>query len=184
MDQDSGSFLSPVAGSINAMGILWKISKWYNRYQFFMWASGVLTAIAAPLIGYATYFLGINNQHAELVSDSPEYANDITAGSLIQWLTGQAHSYGRILGIIAIIGTLLIIFCITFTIIDWIGQRTEISGTDQTSEIQEKGRRKAETEEQYDDYGQPAEYRSRALPVVCRSAPTSNTPTKSPSAEP
>ena len=152
MDQDSGSFLSPVAGSINAMGILWKISKWYNRYQFFMWASGVLTAIAAPLIGYATYFLGINNQHAELVSDSPEYANDITAGSLIQWLTGQAHSYGRILGIIAIIGILLVIFCITFS------QRTEISGTDQSSEIREKGRRKAETEEQYDDYGQPAEY--------------------------
>lgn len=140
---------------MGVMGILWKISKWYNRYQFFMWASGVLTAIAAPLIGYATYFLGINNQRAELVSDSPEYANDITAGSLIQWLTGQAHSYGRILGII---GTLLIIFCITFTIIDWIGQRTEISGTDQSSEIQEKGRRKAETEEQYDDYGQPAEY--------------------------
>ena len=131
MDQDSGSFLSPVAGSINAMGILWKISKWYNRYQFFMWASGVLTAIAAPLIGYATYFLGINNQHAEL---------------------------GRIIGIIAIIGILLIIFCITFTIIGWIGQRTEISGTDQSSEIREKGRRKAETEEQYDDYGQPAEY--------------------------
>ena len=147
-----------VTGSMGVMGVLWKISKWYNRYQFFMWASGVLTAIAAPLIGYAAYFLGINNQHAELVSDSPEYANDITAGSLIQWLTGQAHSYGRILGIIAIIGTLLIIFCITFTIIDWIGQRTEISGTDQSSEIQEKGRRKAETEEQYDDYGQTMEY--------------------------
>ena len=143
---------------MGVMGILWKISKWYNRYQIFMWASGVLTAIAAPLIGYATYFLGINNQRAELVSDSPEYANDITAGSLIQWLTGQAHSYGRILGIIAIIGILLIIFCITFTIIGWIGRRTEISGTDQSSEIQEKGRRKAETEEQYDDYGQPAEY--------------------------
>ena len=143
---------------MGVMGILWKISKWYNRYQFFMWASGVLTAIAAPLIGYATYSLGINNQRAELVSDSPEYANDITAGSLIQWLTGQAHSYGRILGIIAIIGTLLIIFCITFTIIDWIGQRTEISGTDQSSEIREKGRRKAETEEQYDDYGQTMEY--------------------------
>lgn len=158
MDQDSGSFLSSVAGSINAMGILWKISKWYNRYQFLMWAVGSITAIAAPLVGYATYFLGINNQRAELVSDSPEYANDITAGNLIQWLTGQAHSYGRILGIIAIIGTLLIIFCITFTIIGWIGRRTEISGTDQTSEIQEKGRRKAETEEQYDDYGQPAEY--------------------------
>lgn len=158
MDQDSGSFLSSVAGSINAMGILWKISKWYNRYQFLMWAVGSITTIAAPLVGYATYFLGINNQRAELVSDSPEYANEITAGNLIQWLTGQAHSYGRILGIIAIIGTLLIIFCITFTIIGWIGQRTEISGTDQSSEIQEKGRRKAETEEQYDDYGQPAEY--------------------------
>lgn len=158
MDQDSGSFLSSVAGSINAMGILWKISKWYNRYQFLMWAVGSITAIAAPLVGYATYFLGINNQRAELVSDSPEYANEITAGNLIQWLTGQAHSYGRILGIIAIIGILLVIFCITFTIIDWIGRRTEISGTDQSSEIQEKGRRKAETEEQYDDYGQPAEY--------------------------
>ena len=158
MDQDSGSFLSSVAGSINAMGILWKISKWYNRYQFLMWAVGSITAIAAPLVGYATYFLGINNQRAELVSDSPEYANDITAGNLIQWLTGQAHSYGRILGIIAVIGILLVIFCITFTIIGWIGRRTEISGTDQTSEIQEKGRRKAETEEQYDDYGQPAEY--------------------------
>ena len=137
---------------MGVMGILWKISKWYNRYQFFMWASGVLTAIAAPLIGYATYFLGINNQHAELVSDSPEYANDITAGNLIQWLTGQAHSYGRILGI------LLIIFCIAFTIIGWISQRTEISGTDQVDEVQEKGRRKAETEEQYDDYGQTMEY--------------------------
>lgn len=158
MDQDSGSFLSSVAGSINAMGILWKISKWYNRYQFLMWAVGSITAIAAPLIGYAAYFLGINNQHAELVSDSPEYANDITAGSLIQWLTGQAHSYGRILGIIAIIGILLIIFCITFTIIGWISQRTEISGTDQVDEVQEKGRRKAETEEQYDDYGQTMEY--------------------------
>ena len=158
MDQDSGSFLSSVAGSINAMGILWKISKWYNRYQFLMWAVGSITAIAAPLVGYATYFLGINNQRAELVSDSPEYANELTAGNLIQWLTGQAHSYGRILGIIAIIGILLVIFCITFTIIDWIGRRTEISGTDQSSEIQEKGRRKAETEEQYDDYGQPAEY--------------------------
>ena len=134
----------PLTGSMGVMGILWKISKWYNRYQFFMWASGVLTAIAAPLIGYATYFLGINNQRAELVSDSPEYANDITAGSLIQWLTGQAHSYGRILGIIAIIG--------------WISQRTEISGTDQVDEVQEKGRRKAETEEQYDDYGQSNEY--------------------------
>lgn len=110
------------------------------------------------LIGYAAYFLGVGSRRAELLSDSPEYANDITAGNLIQWLTGQAHSYGRILGIIAIIGTLLIIFCITFTIIGWIGRRTEISGTDQTSEIQEKGRRKAETEEQYDDYGQPAEY--------------------------
>ena len=140
------------------MGILWKISKWYNRYQFLMWAVGSITAIAAPLVGYATYFLGINNQHAELVSDSPEYANDITAGSLIQWLTGQAHSYGRILGIIAIIGILLIIFCITFTIIGWISQRTEISGTDQVDEVQEKGRRKAETEEQYDDYGQTMEY--------------------------
>lgn len=148
----------PLTGSMGVMGILWKISKWYNRYQFFMWASGVLTAIAAPLIGYATYFLGINNQHAELVSDSPEYANDITAGNLIQWLTGQAHSYGRILGIIAIIGILLIIFCITFTIIGWISQRTEISGTDQVDEVQEKGRRKAETEEQYDDYGQSNEY--------------------------
>lgn len=148
----------PLTGSMGVMGILWKISKWYNRYQFFMWASGVLTAIAAPLIGYATYFLGINNQHAELVSDSPEYANDITAGNLIQWLTGQAHSYGRILGIIAIIGILLIIFCITFTIIGWISQRTEISGTDQVDEVQEKGRRKAETEEQYDDYGQTMEY--------------------------
>lgn len=148
----------PLTGSMGVMGIFWKISKWYNRYQFFMWASGVLTAIAAPLIGYATYFLGINNQHAELVSDSPEYANDITAGSLIQWLTGQAHSYGRILGIIAIIGILLIIFCITFTIIGWISQRTEISGTDQVDEVQEKGRRKAETEEQYDDYGQTMEY--------------------------
>lgn len=158
MDQDSGSFLSSAAGSIDAMGILWKISKWYNRYQFLMWAVGSITAIAAPLIGYATYFLGVGNRRAELLSDSPEYANDITAGNLIQWLTGQAHSYGRILGIIAIIGTLLIIFCITFTIIDWIGQRTEISGTDQSSEIREKGRRKAETEEQYDDYGQPAEY--------------------------
>lgn len=158
MDQDSGSFLSSVAGSIDAMGILWKISKWYNRYQFLMWAVGSITAIAAPLIGYATYFLGVDNRRAELLSDSPEYANDITAGNLIQWLTGQAHSYGRILGIIAIIGTLLIIFCITFTIIGWIGRRTEISGTDQSSEIREKGRRKAETEEQYDDYGQPAEY--------------------------
>lgn len=158
MDQDSGSFLSSAAGSINAMGILWKISKWYNRYQFLMWAVGSITAIAAPLVGYATYFLGINNQRAELVSDSPEYANDITAGNLIQWLTGQAHSYGRILGIIAVIGILLVIFCITFTIIGWIGRRTEISGTDQDDEIQEKGRRKAETEEQYDDYGQPAEY--------------------------
>lgn len=158
MDQDSGSFLSSVAGSINAMGILWIISKWYNRYQFLMWAVGSITAIAAPLVGYATYFLGINNQRAELVSDSPEYANDITAGNLIQWLTGQAHSYGRILGIIAVIGILLVIFCITFTIIGWIGRRTEISGTDQDDEIQEKGRRKAETEEQYDDYGQPAEY--------------------------
>lgn len=158
MDQDSGSFLSSVAGSIDAMGILWKISKWYNRYQFLMWAVGSITAIAAPLIGYATYFLGVGNRRAELLSDSPEYANEITAGNLIQWLTGQAHSYGRILGIIAIIGILLIIFCITFTIIDWIGQRTEISGTDQSSEIREKGRRKAETEEQYDDYGQPAEY--------------------------
>lgn len=158
MDQDSGSFLSSVAGSINAMGILWKISKWYNRYQFLMWAVGSITAIAAPLVGYATYFLGINNQRAELVSDSPEYANEITAGNLIQWLTGQAHSYGRIIGIIAIIGILLIIFCIAFTIIGWISQRTEISGTDQSSEIREKGRRKAETEEQYDDYGQTMEY--------------------------
>lgn len=145
-------------GSMGVMGIFWKISKWYNRYQFLMWAVGSITAIAAPLIGYAAYFLGVDSRRAELLSDSPEYANDITAGNLIQWLTGQAHSYGRILGIIAIIGTLLIIFCITFTIIDWIGQRTEISGTDQSSEIQEKGRRKAETEEQYDDYGQPAEY--------------------------
>lgn len=143
---------------MGVMGIFWKISKWYNRYQFLMWAAGILTAVAAPLVGYASYFLGINNQRAELLLDSPEYANDITAGNLIQWLTGQAHSYGRILGIIAIIGILLIIFCITFTIIDWISQRTEISGTDQSSEIQEKGRRKAETEEQYDDYGQPAEY--------------------------
>ena len=80
------------------------------------------------------------------------------AVSLIQWLTGQAHSYGRILGIIAIIGILLVIFCITFTIIGWISQRTEISGTDQVDEVQEKGRRKAETEEQYDDYGQTMEY--------------------------
>lgn len=143
---------------MGVMGILWKISKWYNRYQFLMWAVGSITAIAAPLVGYATYFLGINNQHAELVSDSPEYANEITAGNLIQWLTGQAHSYGRILGIIAIIGILLIIFCITFTIIGWISQRTEISGTDQVDEVQEKGRRKAETEEQYDDYGQTMEY--------------------------
>lgn len=158
MDQDSGSFLSSVAGSIDAMGILWKISKWYNRYQFLMWAVGSITAIAAPLIGYAAYFLGVGSRRAELLSDSPEYANDITAGNLIQWLTGQAHSYGRILGIVAVIGTLLVIFCITFTIIGWIGRRTEISGTDQSSEIQEKGRRKAETEEQYDDYGQPAEY--------------------------
>lgn len=158
MDQDSGSFLSSVAGSIDAMGILWKISKWYNRYQFLMWAVGSITAIAAPLIGYATYFLGVGNRRAELLSDSPEYANDITAGNLIQWLTGQAHSYGRILGVVAVIGILLVIFCITFTIIGWIGQRTEISGTDQSSEIREKGRRKAETEEQYDDYGQPAEY--------------------------
>lgn len=158
MDQDSGSFLLSVAGSIDAMGILWKISKWYNRYQFLMWAVGSITAIAAPLIGYATYFLGVGNRRAELLSDSPEYANDITAGNLIQWLTVQAHSYGRILGIVAVIGILLVIFCITFTIIGWIGQRTEISGTDQSSEIREKGRRKAETEEQYDDYGQPAEY--------------------------
>lgn len=140
------------------MGILWKISKWYNRYQFLMWAVGSITAIAAPLIGYAAYFLGVGSRRAELLSDSPEYANDITAGSLIQWLTGQAHSYGRILGIIAIIGILLIIFCITFTIIGWISQRTEISGTDQVDEVQEKGRRKAETEEQYDDYGQTMEY--------------------------
>lgn len=140
------------------MGILWKISKWYNRYQFLMWAVGSITAIAAPLIGYAAYFLGVGSRRAELLSDSPEYANDITAGNLIQWLTGQAHSYGRILGIFAVIGILLVIFCITFTIIGWIGRRTEISGTDQTSEIQEKSRRKAETEEQYDDYGQPAEY--------------------------
>lgn len=147
-----------MAGSISSMGILWKISKWYNRYQFLMWAVGSITAIAAPLIGYAAYFLGVGSRRAELLSDSPEYANDITAGNLIQWLTGQAHSYGRILGIVAVIGILLIIFCITFTIIGWIGRRTEISGTDQTSEIQEKGRRKAETEEQYDDYGQPAEY--------------------------
>lgn len=140
------------------MGILWKISKWYNRYQFLMWAVGSITAIAAPLIGYAAYFLGVGSRRAELLSDSPEYANDITAGNLIQWLTGQAHSYGRILGIIAIIGILLIIFCITFTIIGWISQRTEISGTDQVDEVQEKGRRKAETEEQYDDYGQSNEY--------------------------
>lgn len=147
-----------MAGSISSMGILWKISKWYNRYQFLMWAVGSITAIAAPLIGYAAYFLGVGSRRAELLSDSPEYANDITAGNLIQWLTGQAHSYGRILGIVAVIGILLVIFCITFTIIGWIGRRTEISGTDQTSEIQEKGRRKAETEEQYDDYGQPAEY--------------------------
>lgn len=147
-----------MAGSISSMGILWKISKWYNRYQFLMWAVGSITAIAAPLIGYAAYFLGVGSRRAELLSDSPEYANDITAGNLIQWLTGQAHSYGRVLGIVAVIGILLVIFCITFTIIGWIGRRTEISGTDQTSEIQEKGRRKAETEEQYDDYGQPAEY--------------------------
>lgn len=145
-------------GSMGVMGIFWKISKWYNRYQFLMWAAGILTAVAAPLVGYASYFLGINNQRAELLLDSPEYANDMTAANVIQWLTGQAHSYGRILGIIAIIGILLVIFCITFTIIGWIGQRTEISGTDQSSEIREKGRRKAETEEQYDDYGQPAEY--------------------------
>ena len=158
MDQDSCSFLSSVAGSINAMGILWKISKWYNRYQFLMWAVGSITAIAAPLIGYAAYFLGVGSRRAELLSDSPEYANDITAGNLIQWLTGQAHSYGRILGIVAVIGILLVIFCITFTIIGWIGRRTEISGTDQVDEVQEKGRRKAETEEQYDDYGQTMEY--------------------------
>lgn len=158
MDQDSGSFLSSVAGSIDAMGILWKISKWYNRYQFLMWAVGSITAIAAPLIGYAAYFLGVGSRRAELLSDSPEYANDITAGNLIQWLTGQAHSYGRILDIVAVIGILLVIFCITFTIIGWIGRRTEISGTDQVDEVQEKGRRKAETEEQYDDYGQTMEY--------------------------
>lgn len=143
---------------MGVMGILWKISKWYNRYQFLMWAVGSITAIAAPLIGYAAYFLGVGSRRAELLSDSPEYANDITAGNLIQWLTGQAHSYGRILGIVAVIGILLVIFCITFTIIGWIGRRTEISGTDQVDEVQEKGRRKAETEEQYDDYGQTMEY--------------------------
>lgn len=38
------------------MGIFWKISKWYNRYQFLMWAAGILTAVAAPLVGYASYF--------------------------------------------------------------------------------------------------------------------------------
>ena len=37
------------------MGILWKISKWYNRYQFFMWTAGIITAVAAPLVGYASY---------------------------------------------------------------------------------------------------------------------------------
>lgn len=70
------------------MGIFWKISKWYNRYQFLMWAAGILTAVAAPLVGYASYFLGINNQRAELLLDSPEYANDMTAANVIQWLTG------------------------------------------------------------------------------------------------
>lgn len=48
------------------MGILWKISKWYNRYQFLMWAVGSITAIAAPLIGYAAYFLGVGSRRAEL----------------------------------------------------------------------------------------------------------------------
>ncbi|WP_152597182.1 hypothetical protein [Bifidobacterium saguini] len=65
---------------------------------------GVITAVAAPLIGYISYCLGVSDQHAELLADSPEYANDTVTVNLLQWLTGQTQTVGRILGIIAIIG--------------------------------------------------------------------------------
>ncbi|KAA8825740.1 hypothetical protein EMO92_04560 [Bifidobacterium reuteri] len=140
------------------MGILWKISKWYNRYQFLMWIIGILTAIATPLVGYASYLLSANNQHAELLSDSPEYADETTTSNLLQWLTGQAQGYGRLLGIIAVLGILVIVFCIVFTIINWIGRRTKVSGVDEAEEQQEKGRRQAAEDDRYDDYGQSREY--------------------------
>ena len=86
------------------------------------------------------------------------YAARLTLEAKKDVTVGKSEMMSSLDKLIRIIGILLIIFCITFTIIGWISQRTEISGTDQVDEVQEKGRRKAETEEQYDDYGQSNEY--------------------------
>ncbi len=37
-----------MTGSMEGMNILWKIITWCNHYQFIMWTTGILTAIAAP----------------------------------------------------------------------------------------------------------------------------------------
>lgn len=138
------------------MRIINKLLHWYNTYRMFCWLGGILTGVIIPFAGYGLYALQTFAGREEMMVDSPEYASDITIGSPWEWLTGMLDGYGWILGILALIGLVFVLFCIVFQIVSFVMRRTELSGTDRQAETVEKTRKRLDLEDTYDDYGAQA----------------------------
>lgn len=135
------------------MRIVYKIAHWYNTYQMFMWIAGGVTSVVIPFAGYGIYYWQRLTAREDMAVGSPEHVSDITIGNPLEWLTGMLGDYGWILGIVALLGLALILFCIVFKIVSFFTERTELTGTDKTSDGAERVRRRYDAVETYDDYG-------------------------------
>lgn len=138
------------------MRIIYRIAHWYHTYRLIMWCVGIATSIIIPFGSYGIHAITSYTRRQETLVDSPEYASDITIGNPLEWLTGLIGGYGWILGIIALIGILVILFNIVFQIVSFVTDRTELSGTDKQAEATERNRRRLDMEETVDDYGENA----------------------------
>lgn len=118
-----------------------------------MWVGSLVTTFVIPFAGYGLYAVQTFRTKSDMMVDSPEYASEISVGNPFEWLTGALNDYGWMLGVVALIGLVFVLFCIMFQVVSFFSERTELSGTDGRAEAAEKAVSKLEDDETVDDYG-------------------------------
>lgn len=140
------------------MRFVYRLTGLYRRFRWVTWLSGSIATFVAPLLGYIPYLAGINARRREMSVDSPEYASDVKAGSIWDWLSGAVSGNFNPVGLIALIGGVFLLLLVVLQIFSFVMARTELSGVDKTERPAEDSHGRESFDPVYGAYGHVDEY--------------------------
>lgn len=144
---------------MKAMKLIYRIVGFYQRARLILWLAGIAGGILAPAVGYVSYLFDVGEERRTMLADSPEYASDVRAVNVWDWLAGAVSDHVNVLGVVALVGVVFISLLIVLQVVSFVKARTELSGTDRESEDAERARDDAARDAGADDpYGRVDEY--------------------------